>query len=147
MPVKLNSQKNPSKVLILTDATWFGLLDLAEEYGWNPFGPVLPGQWHALEPDLGGYDPGDLASGYAMPEEDAHSPRLVTLDDALNLADALEKALQHYEPLNVPASFYLFAPKTEDELPGLGAISEMLEICRLGAFWIEEYPLTHDAGG
>ncbi len=145
MPVKLNSQRNPVKVLILTDATWFGLLDLAEEYGWNPFGPVLPGQWHALEPDLGGYDPGDLASG--MPDEGTGGRRLVTLDDALNLADALEKALLDYEPLNVPASFYLFAPKTEDELPGLGAISETLEICRLGAFWIEEFPSTHDAGG
>jgi len=145
LPVKLNSQKNPAKVLILTDATWFGLLDLAEEYGWNPFGPVLPGQLHALEPDLGGYDPSDLV--YGLPDESEGGRRLVILDDALNLADALEKALQDYEPFNVPASFYLFAPKTEDELPGLGAINETLEICRLGAFWIEEYPSAHNAGG
>jgi hypothetical protein len=145
LPVRLNSQNNPTKVLILTDATWFGLLDLAEEYGWNPFGPILPGQWHALDPDLGGYDPSDLL--YGMPDEDRLGRRLVILDDALNLADALEKALVDYEPLSVPASFYIFAPKTEDELPGLGAINETIEICRLGAFWIEEYPSANDSRG
>jgi hypothetical protein len=137
LPVRLVSQQDPSNELILTDATWHALLDLAEEYGWNPYGPVLPWQWDALELDLSGYTPGDLLFG--EPEESETGRRLVVLDDALNLADALERAFLDYEPQRVPASFYLFAPIEEDAYPSLGALSETLLICQKGAFWIEEY--------
>lgn len=137
MPVRLTSQQDPSRELILTDVTWHALLDLAEEYGWNPFGPVLPWQWDALELDSTGYAPGDPMFGY--PDEMDTGKRLVVLDDALNLADALERAFMDYEPQRVPISFYLFAPELGDILPSLGALSETLQISQKGAFWIEEY--------
>jgi hypothetical protein len=137
LPVRLSSQRDSSLELILTDSTWQALLDLAEEYGWNPFGPVLPWQWDALELDLSGYAPGDLLFG--SPDGSETGRRLVVLDDALNLADALERAFMDYEPTRVPASFYLFAPEEDDALPSLGALTETLQICQKGAFWIEEY--------
>lgn len=137
MPVRLSSQIEPTKELILTDATWHALLDLAEDYGWNPFGPVLPHQWDMLELDISGYAPGDPLFGEL--EESETGRRLVVLDDAINMADALERAFIDYQPQRVPASFYLFAPDVEDARPSLGALSETLEICQLGAFWIEEY--------
>lgn len=140
MRMRLNSQRDPSRVLILTDAAWFALLDLAEGYGWNPFGPILPGQWHALEPDLGGYNPSELDD--IPPQAGRNGQRLVILDDALNLADALENAFMDYEPQRVPASFYLFEPDDSRIPPSLGALRETIEICHLGAFWIEEFHLN-----
>lgn len=137
MPVRLSSQRDPSHELILTDAAWQALLDLAEAYGWNPYAPVLPWQWDALELDLSGYAPGEpFFDAYGDVE---NRRRLVVLDDALNLADALERAFLDYEPQRVPASFYLFAPEQEDTLPGLGALTETLKICQKGPFWIEDY--------
>jgi hypothetical protein len=137
LAIRLTSQQNLTRTLILTDATWHALLDLAEDYGWNPFGPVLPWQWDSLELDLTGYTPGDPNYGY--PEEDGSGRRLVVLDDALNLADALEEAFLDYEPQRVPASFYLFAPDEESAKVSVGALTETLAICQMGAFWIEEY--------
>lgn len=137
MAILLTSQNEPSQTLILTDATWHALLDLAEDYGWNPFGPVLPYQWDSLELDLTGYTPGDPLYGY--PEENEYGRRLVVLDDALNLADALSDAFHDYEPQRVPASFYLFAPDQESVRVSIGALTETLSICQMGAFWVEEY--------
>ena len=137
MAIRITNQRDPTRTLILTDATWHALLDLAEDYGWNPFGPVLPWQWDPLELDLTGFTPGDPMYGY--PEESGNGQRLVVLDDALNLADALEEAFLDYEPQRVPASFYLFAPDQESTSVSLGALTETLAICQLGAFWIEEY--------
>ena len=137
MAIRLISDRTPDKTLILTDSTWHTLLDLAEDYGWNPFGPVLPWQWDPLELDLTGYPPGDPL--FSFPGEDGRGRRLVVLDDAINLADALEEAFLDYEPQRVPASFYLFAPDEENTPVSLGALTETLSICQLGAFWIEEY--------
>ena len=140
MAIRLTSQNDPAQTLILTDATWHALLDLAEDYGWNPFGPVLPWQWDALEIDITGYTPGDPLYGY--PDDNGTGRRLVVLDDALNLADALEEAFLDYEPARVPASFYLFAPDNESTHLSLGALSETLVICQQGAFWVEDYRRT-----
>ena len=137
MAIRLTSQNTPAQTLILTEATWHALLDLAEDYGWNPFGPVLPWQWDALELDTTGYTPGDPLFGYS--EDNGTGRRLVVLDDALNLADALEEAFLDYEPARVPASFYLFAPDDESTRLSLGALTETLIICQSGAFWVEEY--------
>ena len=63
------------------------------------------------------------------------------LEDALNMADALEQAFHEYEPRRVPAWFYLFEPE-EDELrlqPSIGALMAVIDFCQEGAFWVEKY--------
>jgi hypothetical protein len=68
---------------------------------------------------------------------------VVVLEDALNLADALERAYLDYEP-DTACSF------TEVDLPGsgkilsrpnpaIGTIAAVVDFSRLGAFRIERY--------
>jgi hypothetical protein len=71
------------------------------------------------------------------------SGRLVLLDDALNLADALERAFLAYEPERVRSYIDLtlagvFGP-AKNGRPGIGVILEVERLCQSGAFWIEEY--------
>ncbi len=142
MPVLLHNQRNPQVTLILTHSTWLGVLDLAVAYGWNSLGAVLPGHWVSIESSLGDYLPGYLTEG-----DDERSagrpvtPRLVLLEDALNLADALEAAFIDYEPRRLRATTLLYAIEDPavDLRPSIGAIKETLEFCRQGAFWIELY--------
>jgi hypothetical protein len=74
-------------------------------------------------------------------EADIEECSLVLLEDALNLADALDQAFLDYEPIRVPASFFLFDPANValGRRPSVGAISEVRDFCRLGAFRIERY--------
>lgn len=71
----------------------------------------------------------------------AASKRLVLFEDALNLVDALDRAYQAYEPVKVPASYFLFEP--DDPAlrlrPSLGALAAAIEICRQGSFSIEPW--------
>jgi hypothetical protein len=93
-----------------------------------------------------GAGPDRLYSGdplYGYPEENGSGQRLVVLDGALNLADALQEAFIDYEPQRVTASFYLFAPDDGSSI-SVGALSETLAICQLGAFWVEEYGRIHN---
>jgi hypothetical protein len=118
----LRSQRDPSRVLHLTLQAWYGILDLADLYGWSPFRAFWVGNWQDIEDPL----------------EDG---RLVILEDALNLADALEQAFYEYESQRVPASYYLFEPDDEylRNRPSIGAITAVIDFCRQGAFWVEPY--------
>ena len=138
MPVLLRNQRNPKLHLILTAETWVGILDLAIAYKWNALGTVLPGYWHSLEYSLGDYLPEELDAQVVTENVAA---RLVILEDALNLADALEQAFLDYEPRRLSASTLLFAIEDPavDRRPSIGAIAETGAFCRLGAFWIELY--------
>lgn len=137
MAYRLQNQNNPEHTLTLTVDTWFGLLDLAEEQGWYPLGPVVPGQWSDPEDELAGYPLEFHPNGNGDGEEG----RLVILEDALNLADALEQAFLAYEHVFMPASFFYFEPLDPAVRlrPSIGALAAVIDFCQLGAFWIEPY--------
>jgi hypothetical protein len=137
--IRLSNQKDATHTLSLTHAAWFGLLDLAQDYGWVPLGMGLPGPWDLLDMELAGYSPVGVLPGQATQGIEKIWP--VTLEDALNLADALEQAFLDYEPRRVPASYYLFEPADANvyQRPSIGAITAMVDFCRQGAFWIEPY--------
>jgi hypothetical protein len=129
----LRNQRDPHINVILTHQAWLSVLDLAEAYGWKPFGTILPGHWPALEFSSGDYLP--FAENYT------DSGELVALDDALNLADALEEAFLAYEPRRLRGTTLLYAIEDPavDLRPSIGAISAVFVLSRLGAFWIEPY--------
>jgi hypothetical protein len=146
---RLRNEHDPEHTLSITSDTWFGVLDLAGEYGWNPMGTVIPGQWDDLEAALAGYflekpfywhhhyyGNGNGKNGHTLEDR-----RMVAYDDALNLADALDHAFLEYEPLRVPATYYLFEPRERGWTlrPSIGAIIELVNFCRSGGFWIERY--------
>lgn len=141
MTIRLRNQNNPEQVLNLTHQAWYSLLDLAEAYGWRPVGSVhLPGDEFWELPET--YDPAGMR--YSYPGDDADWEEdypQVMLEDALTLADALERAFVDYEPLHVPSSFFLFAPEDShlEQRPSIGAIMETARFCRLGAFTLEPY--------
>ena len=131
--VRMQNEKFPHESLSLASSAWLGIVELALDYGWNPMGAVLPGAWSA-EISLDSYFPLDQNGS-------GENTRLVLLEDALNLADALEQAFKEYEPLRVKASYFLFEP--DDPLlrrrPSIGALLAVIDFCYLGAFWIEPY--------
>jgi hypothetical protein len=135
----LRSQRDPSRVLHLTLQAWYGILDLADLYGWAPFRALWLGDWQDIDIPWQGYELEPTPTG--LVEDEAGSGRLVILEDALNLADALEQAFFEYESQRVPASYYLFEPENETlrNRPSIGAITAVIDFCRLGAFWIELY--------
>lgn len=135
----LRNQRDPTRILNLTRTAWYGLLDLADLYGWNPLGVSTSNGWQDLDIPWDGYDSEITLTG--LPENPTGNGRLVILEDALNLGDALEQAFFEYEPLRVPASYYLFEPENEylRNRPSIGAISAVIEFCRLGAFWLETF--------
>ncbi|MFM8321953.1 MAG: hypothetical protein ACKOC5_13650 [Chloroflexota bacterium] len=159
--VTLRNANNNRHTLSLTDQAWYALLDLAEAYGWRPLGALPDVGWAWLELDLPGYDPTGMVgltarsgrrsspAGDGAAEEDGHpnsrhansAGRLVILEDALSLADALDEAFMDYEPARVPASFYLFEPEDPAlrDRPAIGAIQAAVAFCRLGAFYIDAY--------
>jgi hypothetical protein len=134
---RLRNEKDPNNIILLTRETWYSILDLAEEYGWNPMGAVLPGEFHEY-----GLSPAGSYLGVALTlywNGGSEDGRLVVLEDALNMADALERAFMEYEPVRVPASYFFFESldQTNPTRPGLGALTAVIDICRTGAFWIE----------
>lgn len=131
--------------MCLTRSAWYGILDLADLYGWNPLGTLLHGEWEDLPIPISGYDSGEwngVLTQSGLSEEpvggDGKS-QLIILEDALNLADALEQAFCEYEAVQVPASYYLFEPQDEylRQRPSIGALREVIELCHLGAFLVE----------
>jgi hypothetical protein len=136
--VRLKNENDPKQTLSLTHQAWYALLDLAEAYGWHPIGTLLPGEWDWLELELNGFAPVGIPH---ISEDGCQECRLVIIEDALTLADALEEAFLDYEPSHVPASFYLFEP---DDMqirlrPAIGTINTAAEFFRQGAFWVEIY--------
>ena len=129
MSLRLKNQQDPKKTLGLNKETWSQMLELAEEYGWNPLGTVQPDRVSG-EPDPAGYDPSSWSDG-------SSAGRLVLFEDALNLADALERAFLEHEPETVPQDSLPALPGRTNHPPGIGVILAALEFCRDGAFWIE----------
>jgi hypothetical protein len=124
----------------MSNETWFSILELAEVYGWNPMGTLAPEWWLLVAPVQSGYDPYDRDG--RVDEEDETGRKLVVLEDALNLADALELAFLEYEPERVIAFAQAsLAARGEMEgrtRPSIGAISAVIDMCRLGSFYIEK---------
>jgi hypothetical protein len=75
----LRSDKHPDQNMIVNNRTWYQLLELAEAYGWNPMGTMLP-EWLAglMEwMSRGEAYPEGLGGGSYTPI----SSRLVVLED------------------------------------------------------------------
>jgi hypothetical protein len=136
--IRLRNERDPLKVVCMTGWTWFSILDLAEQHGWRPYG-AADAEWLWSSPNTPGPREGqDLLTGsYAYT-----SGSLVLLDDALNLADALDKAFLAYEPERMRSYtdltlFGVFGPALVGK-PGIGVILETAEFCQWGAFRIEQ---------
>lgn len=134
---RLSNAQYPQQTISVTAQAWYSLLDLAAAYGWNPVGAV---------PQL---ELSDAPPGYesALPEAYLDGAaytagQIVQLEDALNLADALESAFKDYEPRRLPPLALLnLLPDAQLQpyisRPSIGAILLLAEFCRLGAFRIE----------
>lgn len=142
MSLRLRNQKDPQKTLSMSCAAWFSLLEMAEEYGWNPMGTALPDPWPDVEPSIFGFDIYD-----ALPWQGGYTAEdggLVILEDALNLGDALERAFLSYEPELEPAHIFadhFFAGPNDrgrSRQHGVGVLNEVMNFCWQGAFWIEK---------
>lgn len=142
MSFKLVNDQDEKRTVSLNNESWYSILDLAEIYGWNAMGTVLPEWLHGSLPAVGW--------GWQSPEEwelwegsyTDEEKRLVLFEDALNLADALERAFLDEREL-VPMELEItdsgrVIPFTRQR-PGVGVIMAVLELSRRGAFWIERY--------
>jgi hypothetical protein len=136
---RLRNNKNPATTLGLTASTWYGILDLAEENGWNPMGtmPSDPGDPGMTLAGLGFNAARDWGGEYW-----SANAGLVLFEDALNLADALERAILDYEPQYIPSLQYytMFGENNglNGTYPSLGAIQAVIDLCYLGMFKIEK---------
>ena len=134
----LRNQKNPTQNLRLTSSAWNWILVIAEQSGWNPMGTInqslLYGQAFRsndghpdVETDNGSYTP--------------TTSRLVMLEDALNLMDALEQAFLAYEPILETTYRGIFRTEWDEwhekSHPGSGILLALSDFCRFGSFWIE----------
>ena len=72
---------------------WGQMLRLAQLYGWQPAGTVLS------EEDLNDFPDAEWGGGYQT-----NDWQIVTADDARNMADALERALNHIPAYDALAS-------------------------------------------
>jgi len=128
---RLSSQNDPAQTIRMNNWTWFGILDLAEKHGWNPHGTATPDRL-----EYAGYPPAEGGLWFGAYWED--QPRLVLIEDALNMADALEQAFIRYEPIRLPSlhPFHL-ASGNGDQPPGIGVVLMMIRFCQSGAFLIE----------
>ncbi len=135
---RLVNQNNPEKTLGINRQTWYGILDLAEEHGWNPMGTVQP-EWQAEAGDF--YDPWAYERQPGLNGSYTEDPvSLVLFEDALNFADALENAFSVYEPEWTWLYCFEDNPFTlpaRQFKPSIGAISLVMDFCREGTFYIE----------
>jgi hypothetical protein len=126
-------------MVCVTSWAWFSILDLAEQHGWRPYGAVQA-EWLWSSAGLPVHREGhDLMTGDYAYEQG----RLVMLEDALNLGDALERAFLAYEPERLPSytdmtMFAAFDPGPFGK-PGIGVLLEIADLCQSGAFWIESW--------
>ncbi len=131
MGFRLRNQNDPAQTIRMNNWAWFGILELAEAYGWTPRGTVTPDRL-----ELAGFFQID---GIAwVGEYWEGQPRLVLIEDALNMADALEEAFIRYEPIRLPSlhPFHL-GSRNGNQPPGIGVILMMIHFCQSGAFLIE----------
>jgi hypothetical protein len=131
------NQNNPSKRLSLSTNAWYISLESAENSGWNPMGavPETPDGSETLSLDRYWYVQELDTQAYIRSEES-----IVLLEDALNLADALERVFLMFEPERVDwwsneyfDGFFNPAPKLH---PSIGTIKALADFCRQGAFRI-----------
>lgn len=134
----LRNQNQPDYTLTLTRSSWHRFLEMARQAGWNPMGTVHPDLMLGLTSVYDEiYSLGDFDNGTYSPR----GSRLVMLDDALNLGDALDRAFLSFEPKPVSAyaSFYRTEADRAREWsrPGIGTLLELVNFCRSGSFFIE----------
>jgi len=132
-------QNDQTRRIGLNSQTWYGILQMAEENGWNPMGTVC-----AYPAAIIDTVPWDFP---VLPEEQPgeyweDETRLVLFEDALNLSDALDKALYQYQPqflscLSVYALQDNLLDDTESQ-PSIGALQLVADFCQLGSFYIEK---------
>lgn len=140
MNYRLINQKDSSRILCLTNRTWYAILELAWIYGWNPIGTVLPEAMIGYANYPAGHefqDANSFIGGYAEDET-----RQVMLEDALNLADALDQAFLEYEPewtWHYEHEYTPFGGVINRAHPSIGAIMETVAFCRTGSFHIERF--------
>ena len=134
MAYRLSNQNDSRKSIRVNNETWYGILELAEDYGWNPLGTVLPERY-----GLAGFYTGDPDQWFG--DYWGEGSRLVLIDDALNLGDALHQAYLDYEPIYAPSLHSYFEgnglPILNRPQPSIGAIILVIELCQDGAFFIE----------
>jgi len=166
LAVRIRNQKQSHRTLGLSTLAWRELLKMALKYGWQPMGGVIPDTetpaqdfyqaglslvdwdylWTGREGMFAARRPEALLETYLPLQYDggdwlAEGNRLVLLEDALNLVDALDRAYQAYEPVKVPASYFLFEPDDPALTlrPSLGALVAAIEVCSQGSFSIEPW--------
>ena len=139
MSFVLRNHNNQTRRIGLSSLTWYGILQMAEDYGWNPMGTVsayptavndtLPWSFLGLPEEI----PGEYWE---------NETRLVLFEDALNLADALEIALNQYKPQFLPC-LSVFA--LQDSIyngsgsqPSIGSLRLVADFCLSGSFYIEK---------
>jgi hypothetical protein len=128
-------------MVCLTDRTWYSVLDLAEKHGWQPYDSAVRDRSHGwsggVESTPHKRDGLDLLTGIYTDE----AGQLVMLEDALNLADALERAFLAYEPERLRSLLegIPFGGLDPAHLgkPGIGVLLKLAELCQSGSFWIE----------
>ena len=134
MIYRLRNQKNPNQTLTLSRSAWLWLLECAEQSGWQPMGTVHQEHLYGLGSWLGEIDGGTYTPA---------TSRLVMLEDALNLMDALEQVFESYEPQPENVSAAAFRTEWDDlargqTRPGIGSLVALADLCRAGPFLIEE---------
>jgi hypothetical protein len=134
MSYQLTNQRDPEQTIRLSNQAWYGILELAEDYGWRPLGTILPQRYGTA--GIFYDDPSQWYGDYWSVGE-----RLVVIDDALNMGDALNKAYIDYEPIR-QATLHAFSNDggmgiINRPQPGIGIVKIMAEFCHSGAFFIE----------
>ena len=157
MGYRLTNQNDPNIILSLSALAWYCLLEQAEEYGWHPMGTValsemedinafsIAGEesqfsWIDDEPEYSS----SLQWSYTYPE-----PRVVLIEDALNLHEALGRAFMAYEPewtWNYDDLFTLdqlmfpgFIREAKRSKPSIGALTSLIDFCQLGSFTVNPF--------
>jgi hypothetical protein len=132
---RLVNQRDGNRNIKINSQTWYGILELAEDYGWSPLGTVLPERY-----GLAGFYRGDPDQWYG--DYWSEGSRLVLIEDALNLADALNEAYLDYEPIHAPTLHSYFDGNgfafLDRPQPSMGAITLVVDLCQQGAFFIEK---------
>ena len=138
MVYRLTNQRNPNQKLTLTCAAWYWLLEAARECGWVPMGTVHENILAGLSIGLlESRSEEEIGDGSYTPT----SSRLVMLEDALNLMDALERVFVNYMPQPERACRGVFRTEwgelREWSRPGIGCLLALVDFCRAGSFIIE----------
>lgn len=139
MAYRLINEADPRKTLILMNRAWYGVLETAENFGWNPLGTVQPEMWLNFGTGLSGESSAFIAE--PLGDYSPYTRSKVLLEDSLNLADALERYFLDYEPAPFDYHGVRFRTEFDDGLnghaPAIGVILLVRDFCRDGTFLIE----------